>query len=152
MSEKYDSAWLKNEKERLRAEYQPRLNYLWSEANKSEYKRVGDAESVVVVNRDVAINIHFAYYIDEYLKLNRQFEERWNLAEKRHADYLHEQKLMKLDWDYISDQIHELYNDYTFRLWEKLDAAFQAKNLVELADVLNSYTDIFQNGSEWYVG
>ncbi len=28
----------------------------------------------------------------------------------------------------------------------------QAKNLVELADVLNSYTDIFQNGSEWYVG
>ncbi len=28
----------------------------------------------------------------------------------------------------------------------------QAGSLEELADVLNNYTDVFQNGSEWYVG
>lgn len=49
--------------------------------------------------------------------------------------------------DYIGDDFDEYIKD-----WKEYRSEIeQAENLEELANVLNSYTDIFSNGAEWYV-
>ena len=61
--------------------------------------------------------------------------------------YIHDSKIPCSQDEYLGED----YNNYCLKWNEYKKELEVAESLEELADVLNKYTDYFDNGSEYYV-
>lgn len=82
-------------------------------------------------------------------ELRNKFDKEINFTDLKKAKtyYLPEDEKSCEEEEYTGDNYEEYCKDYE----EYKEEIMKAENLEELADVLNKYTDEFDNGTEYFV-